>query len=103
MNPKVTNDVVNAETSKAQNLNITNKVKLVQDSPVNKPVVLQASGNSKKEGTKPVVNNESATAESAKSDNVNNANIILLAQASIEKTKKIIQSESSKKNSGVRH
>jgi len=46
MNPKVANDVVNAETSKAQNLNITNKVKLVQDSPDNKPFVLQASGNS---------------------------------------------------------
>ncbi len=100
LNPKVTNDVVNAETSKTQSLNITKKVKLVQDSPDNKPVVLQASGNSKKEGTKPVVNNESATAESTKSDNVNNANKILLAQASMEKSEKTTKPMSSRKQNG---
>ena len=32
-NPKVANDVVNAETSKTQSLNITNKVRPVQDTP----------------------------------------------------------------------
>jgi len=99
-NSVATNDEVNTENSRLLNRDITNKVKQEQNSPDNKSVVLKASGNSEKEGTKPVVANQAEIDKTSKISTVNDAKKVLLAQTTGEKSDTITKTTSSKRQNG---